>query len=149
MFSEARRRGARRSNEADRGCSSQRHILSRNLMLRSGSSRALIAAAQVGADASALSSVYAGAVLQSRSKSYCGALERLFRLARDARVPIVIEGETGTGKTTIARYLHHASPRAHGPFQHVLSCTLDDGLASSELFGHVAGAFTDARCSRL
>jgi DNA-binding NtrC family response regulator len=44
--------------------------------------------------------------------------------------------------------LHEQSPRAAGPFHNVVLSTLDDSLASSELFGHVAGAFTDARHSR-
>jgi DNA-binding NtrC family response regulator len=70
------------------------------------------------------------------------------RFARDRHAPVLIEGESGTGKTTIARYLHQHSPRASGPYHSVVLSTLDDSLASSELFGHVAGAFTDARRNR-
>jgi len=76
------------------------------------------------------------------------ALEALTRLAAHRDVPILIEGETGTGKTILARHLHALSPRASGPFQSVPVAALEDTLASSELFGHVAGAFTDARVSR-
>ena len=56
--------------------------------------------------------------------------------------------EIGTGKTLLARLMHALSPRADKPFQQVVLATLDDSLAGSELFGHVAGAYTDARMSR-
>jgi DNA-binding NtrC family response regulator len=84
-----------------------------------------------------------------RSAAYVRALEQLERFARDRDVPILIEGETGTGKTTIARHLHQKSPRAAGPFDYVVLSALDDALANSELFGHVTGAFTDARSNRV
>jgi DNA-binding NtrC family response regulator len=76
------------------------------------------------------------------------ALEQLERLARNPDVPILIEGETGTGKTMIARQLHALSPRAAGPFQHVTLAALEDTLANSDLFGHVAGAYTGADVHR-
>jgi DNA-binding NtrC family response regulator len=85
---------------------------------------------------------------QFKSATYRAALARVERFAKDRYAPILIEGESGTGKTTLARYLHERSPRASGPFHALVLSTLDDSLASSELFGHVAGAFTDARSSR-
>lgn len=45
----------------------------------------------------------------------------------------------------VARRLHEASPRFRGPFFHVNLASLDDNLAGSDLFGHVTGAFTDAK----
>jgi DNA-binding NtrC family response regulator len=61
-----------------------------------------------------------------------------------AEVPIVIEGETGTGKELLAEALHEASPRAQGPFV-VFDCTaLPQNLIDSALFGHERGAFTGA-----
>jgi len=83
-----------------------------------------------------------------RSRAYRNALERIERFARDRTATILIEGESGTGKTRVARHLHQRSPRASGPFHSVVLSTLDDSLASSELFGHVTGAFTDARRNR-
>ncbi len=83
-----------------------------------------------------------------RSTSMLRALEQLERLARDPEVPILLEGESGTGKTLIARHLHALSPRARGPFQPVVLASVDDSIAGSELFGHVPGAFTDARQKR-
>lgn len=74
---------------------------------------------------------------------------QLWRFARDRRATILLEGESGTGKTTLARYIHRASPRIDRSFQRVVLSTLDDTLAGSELFGHVSGAYTDARQSRL
>jgi len=87
-------------------------------------------------------------VSEFRSKSYRVALDQLRRYARAGNVTILIEGESGTGKTQHASYVHHASPRHTGPFQVGFLAALHDTFAESELFGHVAGAFTDARQPR-
>ena len=63
--------------------------------------------------------------------------------------PVLIEGETGTGKTTVARWLHHHGPRADKILVDVNCSALPDSLAESELFGHERGAFTDARSARI
>jgi transcriptional regulator with GAF, ATPase, and Fis domain len=69
------------------------------------------------------------------------------RLAR-AGVPLLIEGETGTGKEALAESLHEASPRADGPFV-VFDCTaVAPNLVEAELFGHERGAFTGAVAQR-
>jgi DNA-binding NtrC family response regulator len=83
-----------------------------------------------------------------RSKAYLDAFNRLCRFARAGGVTILIEGESGTGKTLHAGCIHELSHRAKGPFQVAVASTISDTLAESELFGHVAGAFTDARHSR-
>jgi DNA-binding NtrC family response regulator len=83
-----------------------------------------------------------------RSASMLRALDQLECLARAPEMPVLLEGESGTGKTLIARYLHALSSRGSGPFHQVVLAALDDALATSELFGHVAGAFTDARHGR-
>lgn len=63
--------------------------------------------------------------------------------------PVLIEGETGTGKTTIARHLHQRGPRAGQPVIEINCSTLPESLAESELFGHERGAFTDAKSARI
>lgn len=63
--------------------------------------------------------------------------------------PVLILGETGTGKTTIARWLHNNGPRAGQELIDVNCSALPETLAESELFGHEKGAFTDARAARM
>lgn len=79
-------------------------------------------------------------------------LERI--LAADRRMgtalaPVLVLGETGTGKTSIARWIHERGPRAAQPLVEVNCSALPEALAESELFGHERGAFTDARSARL
>jgi transcriptional regulator with PAS, ATPase and Fis domain len=80
--------------------------------------------------------VYQGEVMRK-------VLERTLRLARlDGN--ILLTGETGVGKTLLARYIHVMSRRIHGPFIHVNCASLPESLIEAELFGYSEGAFTGA-----
>jgi len=75
-------------------------------------------------------------------------LDLVHLYAKHEHLTILLEGESGTGKTVLARALHDQSPRRSQVFQRVTVTALEDNLAASDLFGHVAGAYTDARISR-
>ncbi len=70
-------------------------------------------------------------------------LATLARLA-PSDVPVWVRGETGTGKELVARALHDGSTRAEGPYVAVNAGAFTESVLTSELFGHVAGAFTGA-----
>jgi DNA-binding NtrC family response regulator len=133
------------SPHADAGVESPRSRVLTTGGLLSRSSHSLAARhLQANTDAVASRSVLRGA----ESAAFRAALKSVERFSRDRSATVLLEGEAGTGKTTVARYLHHCSARAAEPFQAVVLSTLDDSLASAELFGHVAGAFTGAHAHR-
>ena len=87
--------------------------------------------------------------------SLAAVREQLARItAADRRLgdhlpPVLIEGETGTGKTAIARWIHRNGPRADEPLIELNCSALPEALAEAELFGHERGAFTDAKAARI
>jgi DNA-binding NtrC family response regulator len=74
---------------------------------------------------------------------------QLMRRVAASDAPVLISGEHGTGKDVVARWLHAESQRAARPLVTVNVGGLSDGVFESELFGHVKGAFTDAKSERV
>jgi transcriptional regulator with GAF, ATPase, and Fis domain len=83
--------------------------------------------------------------LIGREPVFTATVTRIPSVAR-ATSPVLILGETGTGKELCARAVHHLSARRQAPFIPVDCGTLPDHLCENELFGHVRGAYTDAHC---
>jgi two-component system, NtrC family, response regulator AtoC len=76
-------------------------------------------------------------------------LFRVLHRVADSGATVLVTGESGVGKELVARALHQQGRRARGPFVAINCGALPETLLESELFGHVKGAFTDARADRL
>ncbi len=76
-------------------------------------------------------------------------IKRLIRLVAPSDVPVLILGETGTGKELVARAIHNLSPRCANQFVAVNSSTLQESILESELFGYKKGAFTGAGSDKI
>jgi two-component system NtrC family response regulator len=91
---------------------------------------------------SALNELLTGVVAASPAmRELMGVIARL----AEARSPVLLEGESGTGKDLVAHWLHYGGPRRDGPLIKVHCPSIPGELLESELFGHERGAFTDAR----
>jgi DNA-binding NtrC family response regulator len=89
--------------------------------------------------------VFLGEPLRAHLETILAAERRLERRPP----PLLIEGETGTGKSRLASWLHAHGPRADQPLVRINCAALPESLAEAELFGHERGAFTDAKHARL
>ena len=82
--------------------------------------------------------------LVGQSPAFLETLRLIQRIA-DTDAPVLIEGETGTGKEVAARAIHYGGARRDRPFVPVNCGAIPESLVQNELFGHVRGAYTDAR----
>lgn len=139
---EAMRRGARdfiqKPWENERVLAIARNQIELRRALREGERLAAANAAQQGG----------GPVLIANSPAMRPVLD-LVRRVGPSDATVLITGENGTGKGVVAAALHAASARANRPFISVNMGGLTETLFESELFGHVRGAFTDAKADRV
>jgi DNA-binding NtrC family response regulator len=108
--------------------------------------RALRTANRLDAEAARTREVEQVAIV-ARSRAMQQVMALVERVA-PSQASVLITGEHGTGKEVVARALHAASARRDKAFVAVNAGGLSDGVLESELFGHVKGAFTDARADR-
>jgi DNA-binding NtrC family response regulator len=82
------------------------------------------------------------------SSAYHRALQDLIARVAPSPSTVLVTGPSGTGKELVARAIHASSPRANHPFVAIHCGAIPENLLEDELFGHVRGAFTDARSDR-
>lgn len=87
------------------------------------------------------------AKLVGRAPAFASAVAQVPRIA-SSDAAVLLRGETGTGKELTARAIHYLSRRSTGPFVAINCGAFPEALIEGELFGHAAGAFTDARSAR-
>lgn len=96
-----------------------------------------------------------GRMLECRGRNFVTRTPAMYRVFDDLQiaashnVSLLLVGETGTGKTSIAQLIHDMSPNNNGPFLPVACGALPRELIDSELFGHVKGAFTGATSNKI
>ncbi len=83
-----------------------------------------------------------------KTPAFTACMDQL-KMVAAAQAPVLLQGETGTGKELAANYIHHNSPRSGQPFLTVDCTVLTESLFESEVFGHVRGAFTGSVGERI
>lgn len=86
--------------------------------------------------------------LIGRSRHIHSLFHLINLMAENPSTTVLISGETGTGKEVVARNIHLLSKRSDKPFIDINCASIPENIFESELFGHEAGAFTDAKTSR-
>jgi DNA-binding NtrC family response regulator len=140
---EAMRRGA--YDYVEKPWNNERLLLTLRRQVEMG--RALRAGRQLQTEIDTLRTTPGRPLLIAESPRMRPVLDLMARIA-PSEANVLITGEHGTGKELVAQWLHAASGRAQRPFTAVNLGGLSEGIFESEMFGHVRGAFTDAKTDR-
>jgi transcriptional regulator with GAF, ATPase, and Fis domain len=126
---------------------SHQHLAEEAHRLAEERRRAEVLEERVAALRTELDAVSGSPRMIGESRSWKEALTQAAKVA-PTETTVLLTGESGTGKDVVARFIHHGSPRAGGPFVAVNCAAIPEALLESELFGHEKGAFTGAISSR-
>src|SRR5713101_8068940 len=102
----------------------------------------------VGSLAEQLDSRASRGRLIGESAEWQGVLKKATQVAA-TETTVLLQGDSGTGKEVVARFIHRTSPRKNGPFVAINCAALPEQLLESELFGHERGAFTGALATKI
>jgi two-component system, NtrC family, response regulator AtoC len=89
--------------------------------------------------------VVSDSTIIAESPAFLEVLNQVREVAKHEDTTVLITGESGTGKEVVAHAIHNMGPRSQRPFLEINCAALPENLLESELFGHEAGAFTDAK----
>jgi anti-anti-sigma factor len=118
--------------------------------LRSNVTRALRQRREQAAERDELQDFFRQLGLIAESEAMMQVFQRVATASKTNDMPVLLEGETGTGKERLARAIHLLDPkRCRGPFMAINCGAISKSLAESELFGHKKGAFSGADSERL
>ncbi len=124
----------------------QLYLKEENSLLAERFDGALKAASETKKELERIKKTYTGEIGTGEIGIFSESMKRIFQQAEkfhgDRSIPVFIQGETGTGKEVVARFIHYGRDAVHAPFVDINCAAIPSNIFESELFGYEAGAFT-------